>query len=111
VTVAGLLTVLGAGSASADSCPGRKVRSLSFSTGTVHVYKSGGRVCAEVVAKRRAGRKWMTVSVQPRGIRPAHVQGMRKVRLGPVSSHAGRRCVWVRGSVGSGSVSSGWILC
>ena len=62
VTVAGALTVLGAGSAAADSCSGRKVRSLSFSTGTVHVHKSGGHVCAEVVAKRRTGVKKMTVS-------------------------------------------------
>lgn len=111
VTVAGLLTVLGAGSAAADSCPGRKVRSLGFSTGTVHVHRSGRHVCAEVVAKRRTGVRKMTVSVQPRGNRPAHLEARRKVRLGPVTTRAGGRCVWVRGSVGSGNVSSGWILC
>jgi len=25
--------------------------------------------------------------------------------------HAGQRCVWVKGRVGRGSVSKGWILC
>ena len=48
LTASGLLAVAAPGDAQAASalCPGRKVRTLPFSTGTVLVYKRGGYVCA-----------------------------------------------------------------
>ncbi|MEU9336811.1 hypothetical protein AB0D49_27210 [Streptomyces sp. NPDC048290] len=92
-------------------CAGRKVRSLPFATGSVQVFKRGSYVCAMTLPKTVGGRKQMSVSVQARGNRPV-VDGGRYVRrAGPVTVHAGQRCVRVRGAVGSGSVSSGWILC
>ncbi|MFJ5773499.1 hypothetical protein [Streptomyces sp. NPDC093094] len=97
--------------AAAQNCAGRKVRTLSFSTGSVHVYRSGGMVCAVTHARHPGPQRWMTVSVQARGFRPAHKEGMRSRLVGPVRTYAGQRCVWVKGSRGNGSVSSGWILC
>ncbi|CAL9451236.1 hypothetical protein [Streptomyces sp. enrichment culture] len=114
LTASGLLALSAPGAAHAASgqnCPGRKVRTLPFSTGAVHVYKSGGLVCAVTVAKHPGPRRWMTVSVQARGFRPAREEGLRTHRIGPVDTYAGQRCVRVRGSRGSGSVSTGWILC
>ncbi|MFG2496836.1 hypothetical protein ACGFSB_01245 [Streptomyces sp. NPDC048441] len=107
--------VAGAGTAqaqaSAGRCAGHKVRTLSFSTGKVVVYKSRSYVCAVTIAKRPGARKTMSVSVQARGNRPARDKGRYTHHAGPVTVHAGRRCVWVRGEVGGGSTSSGWILC
>ncbi|MGW1163598.1 hypothetical protein ACWD5Q_19370 [Streptomyces sp. NPDC002513] len=112
LTAAGLLAVASPGHAQADDpCSGRKVRTLSFSTGSVRVYRRDGFVCAVTVAKRASGRKTMSVSVQARGSRPVADNGLYVQRAGPVVVHAGHRCVWIRGSVGSGSVSSGWIMC
>ncbi|WP_327315213.1 hypothetical protein [Streptomyces sp. NBC_01235] len=100
-----------AASASAASCTGRKVRTLTFSTGSVLVYKDGGLVCAYTVQKTPGTKRLVSVSVQARG----HV-AVRKARQHTRSSpvvkvYAGHRCVWVRGSVAGGSYSSGWILC
>ncbi len=53
----------------------------------------------------------MSVSVQARGNRPVVDKGRYKHHAGPVTVHAGHRCVWIKGSVGRYSVSSGWILC
>jgi hypothetical protein len=53
----------------------------------------------------------MSVSVQARGNRPVVDRGRYTRRAGPVTVHAGHRCVRVKGAVGGGSVSSGWILC
>ncbi|MFD2684095.1 hypothetical protein ACFS5L_04345 [Streptomyces phyllanthi] len=112
LTAAGLLVVAGPGRAEAASCGARKVRTLSFSTGYVHVYKRGGYVCAVTVAKRRNGTlKWMFASVQARGNRPMMREGKRRYRISTDAVHAGRRCVRVEGAVGGGSVSSEWILC
>lgn len=112
LTASGLIAVASPGHAEAlDFCSGRPVRTLSFSTGSVQVYKHDGYVCAMTVAKNVAGRKTMSVSVQARGNRPAVDTGQYLHHAGPVTVHAGHRCVWVSGSVGSGSVSSGWILC
>ncbi|MFF5141867.1 hypothetical protein ACFY6U_19410 [Streptomyces sp. NPDC013157] len=95
----------------AADCAGREVRTLSFATGTVHVYRQGGYVCAITLPKDSGGRRTMSVSVQARGNRPVVDKGRYTHRAGPVTVHAGHRCVWVRGSVGRSSVSSGWILC
>ncbi|MFD5795761.1 hypothetical protein ACFWIO_19925 [Streptomyces diastatochromogenes] len=106
------LAVPGTALASADgSCAGREVRTLPFSTGTVHVFKRDGYVCAVTVARNPGVKRVMSVSVQARGNRPVVDKGSYKHHAGPVTVHAGQRCVWVKGVVGRGSVSSGWILC
>ncbi|MFD7691171.1 hypothetical protein [Streptomyces sp. NPDC059781] len=108
----GLLAVAAPGDAHAAShCAGRKVRTLPFSTGSVVVYKRGGYVCAVTLTKKPGTKRKMSVSVRARGGRPVVDEGDFKHHAGPVTVHAGRRCVWVKGRVGGGSVSSGWILC
>ncbi|WP_055490109.1 hypothetical protein [Streptomyces sp. TP-A0356] len=112
LTASGLIALASPGHAqAADFCSGRKVRTLSFSTGSVGIYRNDGYVCAVTVATRVSGRQAMSVSVQARGSRPVADVGRYTHHAGPVVVHAGHRCVWVRGSVGPGSVSSGWILC
>ncbi|MEV8595335.1 hypothetical protein [Streptomyces sp. NPDC052012] len=112
LTASGLLAVAAPAEAHAAAlCPGRKVRTLPFSTGTVVVYKRGGYVCAVTLAGKPGAKRLMSVSVRARGGRPVVDEGRYKRHAGPVTVHAGRRCVWVKGRVGAGSVSSGWILC
>ncbi|MEV0221691.1 hypothetical protein [Streptomyces sp. NPDC050704] len=114
LTVSGLLALAGPGTGDAEAaalCAGRKMRTLTFSTGYVEVFKKRGYVCAVTYPKRVGARKHMKVSVQARGSRPVVDKGRYKRRAGPVTVHAGGRCVWIRAAVGSGSVSSGWILC
>ncbi|MEU9134685.1 hypothetical protein AB0D33_01725 [Streptomyces sp. NPDC048404] len=113
LAAAGLLAFTGAGSAQAapSSCSGRKVRTLPFTTGSVQVYKRSGYVCAVTFPEARGSRKRMSVSVQARGGRPVVDSGRFAHHAGPVTLYAGHRCVRIKGSVGSGSVSSGWILC
>ncbi|CAM5286259.1 hypothetical protein SALBM135S_03584 [Streptomyces alboniger] len=103
----------GAGSAHAVSgvCAGHKVRVLPFAKGRVDVFKTRGYVCAVLVAKRPGARKTMSVSVQARGSRPARDKGRYTHRAGPVTVHAGHRCVRVTGKISGRGVSSGWILC
>lgn len=96
---------------SSAPCPGRKVRTLPFSTGSVLVFKDGAYVCAVTVQKNPGTRRLVSVSVQARG----HV-AVRKSRKDtrsspPVRVYAGHRCVRVTGAVGSGSYRSGWFLC
>ncbi|MET7988029.1 MULTISPECIES: hypothetical protein [unclassified Streptomyces] len=113
LAAAGLLAFVSAGSAQAapSFCSGRKVRTLSFTTGIVQVYRRGGYVCAVTLPEARGSRKRMSVSVQARGGRPVMDAGHFAHHAGPVTLYAGHRCVRIKGSVGSGSVSSGWILC
>ncbi|MDG9714029.1 hypothetical protein [Streptomyces sp. DH10] len=114
LTASGLLAVAAPGEAQAAasaSCPGRKVRILPFSTGAVLVYKRGGYVCAVTLTKKPGVKRKMSVSVQARGSRPVVDAGRFAYHAGPVMVHAGRRCVWLKGRVGQGSISSGWILC
>ncbi|MEU5581442.1 hypothetical protein ABZ791_13815 [Streptomyces huasconensis] len=92
-------------------CVGHKVRTLPFSTGKVEVFKTRGYVCAVTTAKRAGARKTMSVSVQARGSRPVRDKGRYARRAGPVTVHAGHRCVRVTGSVSGRGVSTGWILC
>ncbi|MBV7698649.1 hypothetical protein [Streptomyces sp. TRM70350] len=113
LTASGLLALAAPADAQAAAagCAGRKVRTLPFSTGVVQVYKRGGYVCAVTLAKNPGPKRTMSVSVQARGNRPVVDKGRYSHHAGPVTVHAGQRCVWVKGSVGRGSVSSGWILC
>ena len=114
LTASGLLAVAAPGDAQAATaapCPGRKVRTLPFSTGTVLVYKRGGYVCAVTLTKRPGSKRTMSVSVQARGNRPVVDAGRYAYHAGPVTVHAGRRCVWLKSQVGWGKFSSVWILC
>ncbi|GGJ17072.1 hypothetical protein [Streptomyces brasiliensis] len=114
LAAAGTLALVAPASAQAaanGSCAGRLVKTLPFSTGTVHVYKRNGYVCAITLPKKPGTKRMMSVSVQARGNRPVVDKGKYAHLAGPVTVHAGHRCVWIRGSVGRGSVSSGWTLC
>lgn len=113
LTASGVLALVGAGGAqaSASYCSGHKVRTLPFSTGSVHVYKRDGYVCAVTFPRVQGSRKPMSVSVQARGGRPVVDRGNFAHHAGPVTVHVGHRCVRIKGSVGSGSADSGWILC
>jgi hypothetical protein len=86
-------------------------RLVGGATGEVRVYRSNGYLCAMTVPKRQGGNQWMSVSVRARGGRPVVDEGLFAKRAGPVTVHAGRRQVWIKGAVGRGSVSSGWIRC
>ncbi|MGW1718010.1 hypothetical protein [Streptomyces sp. NPDC002156] len=112
LTASGMLALVSPGTAEAAApCSGRKAKTLTFSTGEVHIYRRSNYVCAVTVPKRPGVRQWMSVSVRARGGRPVVDEGEFSKRAGPVTVHAGRRHVWVKGSVGRGSVSSGWIRC
>nr|WP_203618536.1 hypothetical protein [Streptomyces bauhiniae] len=113
MSLAGVFALAAPGTAEAAGigrCAGREVRTLPFVTGTVHLYRSNGFVCATTVPKR-PGSGILLVSVQARGNRPVTDRGRYKHHAGPVTVHAGHRCVKVRGAAGRGTVSSGWILC
>ncbi|KUO14227.1 hypothetical protein AQJ58_01305 [Streptomyces sp. DSM 15324] len=97
--------------AAAAHCGGHKVRTLTFATGYVNVYKRNGTVCAMTFQKNPGRGRSMTVSVQARGLFPVPAAGVDPRSIGPVQTHAGHRCVRVKGSVGPGSISTGWILC
>ncbi|MFG2608412.1 hypothetical protein ACGFT2_33415 [Streptomyces sp. NPDC048514] len=106
------LTATGTAQAStAGGCAGREVRTLPFRTGVTHVYKHDGYVCAVTVARHSGPAQTMFVSVQARGNRAVADKGRYRHHAGPVTVHAGHRCVWIKGSVGRSSVDSGWILC
>ncbi|GAA2567871.1 MULTISPECIES: hypothetical protein [Streptomyces] len=95
----------------ATGCPGSKVRTLHFATGSVLVHRRGGSVCAVTVPKKPGTKRQMSVSVQARGGRAVVDSGRFAYRAGPVTVHAGKRCVRVTGKVSGSSVGSGWILC
>jgi hypothetical protein len=105
------LATPGTAQAAESSCAGRKVRTLTFATGAVRVYERRGWVCAMTVAKNPGRKRYMMVSVQARGLRPVVDEGQYTRHAGPRKTHAGQRCVRVKGAVGRSSVSSGWILC
>ncbi|MGQ4360164.1 hypothetical protein [Streptomyces sp. SAS_272] len=112
---AAVLAVAVPGSAQAatagSSCTGRKVRTLSFSTGSVLIYRDGGVVCAVTVQKRPGVKRLVSVSVQARGLVAVHKSRMH-TRSSPVAkTYAGHRRVRVTAAVGSGSYRSGWFLC
>ncbi|MEU6460809.1 hypothetical protein [Streptomyces sp. NPDC046976] len=113
LAAAGLLAFAAAGTAQAapSSCSGEQVRTLSFAAGVTRVYRQGDYVCAMTFARSPGTVRSMSVSVQARGSRPAKDTGRYLHHAGPVTVHAGHRCVWIRGAVGQNGVSSGWILC
>ncbi|MFD6280190.1 hypothetical protein ACFWFI_32210 [Streptomyces sp. NPDC060209] len=95
----------------ASACPGRLVKTVTFSTGSLRVYKSRAYACAVTVAKKPGARRTMRVSLQPRGGRAVVDSGSFTKLAGPVTVHALNRCVRASGSVGGSSGSTGWILC
>ncbi|MGW4562064.1 hypothetical protein ACWEN3_06510 [Streptomyces sp. NPDC004561] len=114
LAASGVLALAASGTAqaaSAGSCAGHEVVALPFGDGVTHVYRRDGYVCAVTVARRSGAARTMSVSVQARGSRPVVDSGRYRQLAGPVTVHAGHRCVWIRGSVGGDTVSSGWILC
>ena len=113
LTAAGLLTLAGptgSAEATAPSCSGRKVRTLTFDAGTVRVYRKGTRyVCAVLVPKTRPGKKTPKAILHVRPWRGEWVRNATHL-AGPVTVHAGRRCVWIHARVGKKEYDSGWIL-
>ncbi|WP_155054829.1 hypothetical protein [Streptomyces blattellae] len=111
LTTSGLLalTAPAEAHAAAKPCAGRKVRTLTFSTGMVRVYKQGREVCAVTLAKNPGPARTMSVSVQVRGHRPVAYKDKRVRRISTPLVYMGHRSVRVKGAVGRGSVSSGWI--
>lgn len=116
IAAAGLaLAGPGTGNAEAASagsvCSGRKVRTVTFATGELRIYKSRRYACAVTVSKRPGVRQSMTVTIQARGSRTARDSGRFTHRAGPVTVYALNRCVRAHGSVGDRKASTGWILC
>ncbi|MFJ9536336.1 hypothetical protein ACIRPX_03610 [Streptomyces sp. NPDC101225] len=106
-----LLAVLGpaAEAQAASSCAGRNVRTFTFSTGSVKVYKAGNYLCALTVPRKRGGRRPMMISLQVRGFEPVVDKGRFARHAGPVRAYVGHRTVRIKGSVGRGSYDShGW---
>lgn len=110
----GALTLAAPGTASASAaslCSGRPAKTVGFPTGELRLYRSRQYVCALAVAKSPGPRRAMSVSLQPRGGRPAVDRGNFTRQAGPVTVHALNRCVRATGSVGDRSASTGWVLC
>ncbi|MCX5412466.1 hypothetical protein OOK09_11230 [Streptomyces sp. NBC_00059] len=95
----------------ASGCSGRLAKSVTFSTGTLRVYKTRSYACAVTVASKPGARRSMKVSLQPRGGSAVVDSGRFTQLAGPVKVHALNRCVRASGSVGGSSASTGWILC
>ncbi|WP_128378768.1 hypothetical protein [Streptomyces cavernae] len=112
-TASGLLALVTPTDAQAASahCPGRKIRTFTFSTGKVLVFKNRGYVCAVTLPKRTGKRQWMSVSVQARGNWPVVNEGKFTRYAGPVNVHVGHRRILIRGAVGGDSVTRGWFRC
>jgi hypothetical protein len=112
LAASGLIALAAPGTAQvAGGCAGRRAATLTFSTGSIQIYRARGYVCAVTRPEHPGRRTTMSVSVQARGNRPVTDRGRYVRQAGPVTVHAGHRCVRVGGSVGRGSVRSGWILC
>ncbi|MEU3615896.1 hypothetical protein ABZ725_26695 [Streptomyces sp. NPDC006872] len=112
--VSGLLAVAAPGSAQAasgSSCTGRKVRTLSFSAGSVLVYRDGGYVCAVTVQKNPGTKRLMAVSLQARGHIAVPKSRQHTRSSPPVRVYAGHRELRVTGAVGSSRYSSPWFTC
>lgn len=112
LTAAGLLTVAAPQDARAAAyCPGRKVGTLQFATGSVLVHRRGGYVCAVTVPGGPGVPQRSWVSVRVRGGRPVVDEGRHAHRAGPVTVHAGQRCVWVKGGAGGRATGPDRALC
>ncbi|MFE6462251.1 hypothetical protein ACFVP0_32955 [Streptomyces cinereoruber] len=102
----------GAGTADAASvCQGRPTRTIAFPTGELRLYRTRQYVCAVTVGRGPAARRAMSVSLQPRGGRPAVKSGRFDRQAGPLTVHALNRCVRAAGAVSGRGASTGWILC
>jgi hypothetical protein len=112
LTASGLLAIAVPGQAQAapvDSCEGRKIRTFTFSTGSVRLYKDDGWLCAMTFPKSPGGRRTMMVSLQARGFGAVVDKGQYSHHAGPVRTYAGTRKVWIEGRVGRGTYeSSSW---
>ncbi|MFF7449096.1 MULTISPECIES: hypothetical protein [unclassified Streptomyces] len=112
VTASGVLGIAAPGQAQAadTQCEGRKIRTYTFSTGSVKVYRRGQSLCAVTVPKRVGTPRTMMVSLRARGFEAVVDQGVYTKRAGPVWSYVGSRKVWIKGRVGGGSYSTGgWV--
>ncbi|MFJ3665322.1 hypothetical protein ACIPSE_02585 [Streptomyces sp. NPDC090106] len=109
LAVSGVLAVAVPGTAYAapDSCAGRKIRTFTFATGSVKLYKSGAYLCAMTFPKRSGGQRWMAVSLRVRGFEAVEDSGWYARHAGPVTSYVGSRKVWIKGRVGDGRYDSG----
>ncbi len=85
LTGSGLLALAVPGTAQAadSTCSGREVKSLPFTTGTVHVYKRDGYVCALTTPDQPGRKQFMSVTVQARGNRPVTDKGRFTYHAGP----------------------------
>ncbi|MBQ0829151.1 hypothetical protein [Streptomyces tagetis] len=109
LAAAGLLAVaLPYPAGAAGDCPGHRVRTLHFATGSVRVHQHGRYLCAVTVPHGRGTGRTVTVGVQARGGRPVVATRHTARRAGPVTVYAGRRWVRVWGAVDRGSAASGW---
>ncbi|MCQ9183165.1 hypothetical protein KMT30_29795 [Streptomyces sp. IBSBF 2953] len=112
--VSGLLAVVAPGSAQAapaTGCAGRKVRTFSFSTGSVQVFRDGGYLCAVTVQKHPGVRRLVSVSLQARGLRAVSKSRRDSRSSPPARVYAGHRYVRVTGAVTGGSYRSVWFQC
>ncbi|MFG3286536.1 hypothetical protein [Streptomyces sp. NPDC048111] len=110
--MAGGLVVFGPAGGSADAsaaCAGRPVRTVGFSAGELRLYKGNGYACAVTEAKSPGARRPMTVTIQARGSAPAGDSGAYTQRAGPVTVHAGSRCVRATGAISGASAQTGWV--
>ncbi|EFG06992.1 Secreted protein [Streptomyces clavuligerus] len=109
------LTVLGpvvpSADASPSACPGRPKKVLRLAAGELRVHGGPQHACAVTVAARPGPRRFMLVSLQPRGGRAAVDQGYFTRSAGPVRVYAKNRCVRAVGKISGSTVSTGWILC
>ncbi|MGA5064872.1 hypothetical protein ACPB9E_14025 [Streptomyces exfoliatus] len=102
----------GTGTAEAASvCQGRPTKTYRFATGELRLYKTRHYACAVTVAKRPGAARPMSVTLQPRGGRPAVKSGRYARQTGPVTVHALNRCVRASGAVAGRGTSTAWILC
>lgn len=95
----------------AGPCQGHKIKTFTFSTGRVTVFKGSGFLCALTYAEKPGKARKMSVTLQARGHRAVTNSGVFKKYAGPLSVRAAHRCVKVTGSVGGGSLKPRWIQC
>ncbi|MFF4588722.1 hypothetical protein [Streptomyces sp. NPDC001388] len=110
LTAAGVLALAAPGAAQAASapCAGRKVRTLSFATGSVLVYRSGDWLCAYTVQRSPGTERKISVSLQVRGHVAVRKTRKHTHRSETVRVYTGHRHVRVKGSVGRGEGSWSW---
>ncbi|MFE4862986.1 hypothetical protein [Streptomyces sp. NPDC056670] len=106
------LVVFGPAGGSADAaaaCAGRPLKTVGFATGELRLYKGNGYACAVTAAKSPGPRRQMSVTIQARGSAPAGDSGAYTQLAGPVTVHAGNRCVRATGAISGSSAQTGWV--